>query len=922
MSGSAPHRFDPNFTDNVINAMGPKTDPRLREVMTSLLRHLHDFTREVELTVDEWMAGVAFVNLIGQTSTATRNEAHRMSDVLGLESLVDEIAHKHVNESGEEPTSSSILGPFWSPNAPFRENGGSIIQDPAPDGQPTLMHGTITDLDTKKPIPGAVIDIWQASANGKYDFQDPDNQTPNNLRGKFRCDEQGRYWFYCYKPTAYSLPTDGAAGALFTALDRHPMRPAHIHLMMTAPGYKPVTTQIYPRDDPYVTNDTVFAVKDDLLIDFLPLENDAKAKLDLTYNVRLAPREKQTAPMEGVARLLHHPTRLTSTYRPTPLQKRTMRVTYAPKEAPTPESAPVYERIAARRAPRPLIPLDLALLHNPAVADGWNSFLGAIRTQTSLDPAVRELSISRIAVLNHAVHEWHSHAPLALKAGVSREGMETVFKGEVRGKGASVSDGEGGLDEKQWTVVSYTDQMTRNVEVEEDLVNKLKGFLGDKQVVELTATIAAYNCVSRLLSRSIRHISHRQSRALYAPTRRHASTKHPKGFVPPTQDDLTELRERVQEFTRREIPDSVALKTDQDNAFPNSMWQKFGEAGFLGITADEEFGGLAMGYQAHCVVMEEISRASGSIGLSYAAHSQLCVNQLMLNGSDAQKAKYLPGLISGQEIGALAMSEHSAGSDVVSMKMTAKEVDGGYVLNGTKMWITNGPDAHTIIVYAKTTPDAASKGITAFIVPTTSCNGFSVSRKLDKLGMRGSNTGELVFSDVFVPAENVLGHVNRGVRVLMEGLDLERLVLSAGPLGLMQAALDAVLPYTHTRKQFGIPIAHNQLVQAKLADMYTKYRASSSFTYNVAAAIDNSHDDADAAQVKTQDCAGSILYAAERASEVAADAVQLMGGMGYMNEVPVGRILRDAKLYEIGAGTSEVRRMVIGRAFNKEFAER
>jgi protocatechuate 3,4-dioxygenase beta subunit len=301
--GSAPHRFDPNFTDAVINAMGPKTDPRLRVVMSSLIRHLHDFTREVELTTDEWMAGVKFVNLIGQTSTATRNEAHRMSDVLGLESLVDEIAHKHVNESGEEPTSSSILGPFWSPNAPFRENGGSIIINEAPNGQPTLMHGVITDLDTKKPIAGAVIDIWQASANGKYDFQDPENQTPNNLRGKFRTNEKGEYHFYCYKPTAYSLPTDGAAGALFTALDRHPMRPAHIHLMMTAEGYKPVTTQIYPRDDPYVTNDTVFAVKDDLLIDFMPRENDPKAKLDLTYNVRLAPREGKTAPMEGVARL-------------------------------------------------------------------------------------------------------------------------------------------------------------------------------------------------------------------------------------------------------------------------------------------------------------------------------------------------------------------------------------------------------------------------------------------------------------------------------------------------------------------------------------------------------------------------------------------------------------------------------------------
>ncbi|KAF2264127.1 aromatic compound dioxygenase [Lojkania enalia] len=303
-SGDAPHRFDPNFTQSVIDAMGPKTDPRLRFVMSSLIRHLHDFTREVELTVDEWMAGVKFINLIGQTSTATRNEAHRMSDVLGLESLVDEIAHKHINESGEEPTSSSILGPFWSPNAPFRELGGSIIQDGVPpNGQPTLMHGVITDLDTKNPIPGAVIDIWQASANGKYDFQDPENQTPNNLRGKFRCNEKGEYWFYCLKPTAYSLPTDGAAGELFRALDRHPMRPAHIHLMMTAEGYKPVTTQLYPRDDPYVTNDTVFAVKDDLLIDFHPREGDPNAILDLEYNVRLAPREGKTAPMDGISRL-------------------------------------------------------------------------------------------------------------------------------------------------------------------------------------------------------------------------------------------------------------------------------------------------------------------------------------------------------------------------------------------------------------------------------------------------------------------------------------------------------------------------------------------------------------------------------------------------------------------------------------------
>lgn len=347
------------------------------------------------------------------------------------------------------------------------------------------------------------------------------------------------------------------------------------------------------------------------------------------------------------------------------------------------------------------------------------------------------------------------------------------------------------------------------------------------------------------------------------------------------------------------------------------MWRKFGEAGFLGPTADEEYGGLAMGYQAHCVILEELSRASGSIGLSYAAHSQLCVNQLSLNGSPEQKAKYLPGLISGEQIGALAMSEHSAGSDVVSMKTTAKEVDGGYLLNGTKMWITNGPDAHTIVVYAKTQPDAASKGITAFIVET-STKGFSVAKKLDKFGMRGSNTGEIVFEDVFVPRENVLGELNKGVRVLMEGLDLERLVLSAGPLGLMQASLDVALPYTHQRRQFGQPIAHNQLVQGKLADMYTKYRASAAFTYSVARHIDESHESPD---IRTQDCAGAILYAGERASEVAADAVQLMGGMGYMNEVPAGRILRDAKLYEIGAGTSEVRRMVIGRAFNKEYKD-
>lgn len=359
----------------------------------------------------------------------------------------------------------------------------------------------------------------------------------------------------------------------------------------------------------------------------------------------------------------------------------------------------------------------------------------------------------------------------------------------------------------------------------------------------------------------------------------------------------------------------MAYETDRSNAFPNDMWAKLGSAGFLGITAPEDYGGINMGYQAHCVVMEEISRASGSIGLSYAAHSQLCVNQLCLNGSEDQKGRFLPGLVSGEKVGALAMSEHSAGSDVVSMRTTAKEVDGGYVINGTKMWITNGPDADVIVVYAKTKPEEKSKGMTAFIVETKGAKGFGVTKKLDKLGMRGSNTGELVFEDVFVPKENVLGEVNRGVRVLMEGLDIERLVLSSGPLGIMQACLDVVLPYTHQRKQFDVPIAQFQLVQGKLADMYTKLQASRAYTYATAKKVDEE------GEIRTQDCAGAILYAAERATECSLDAIQLMGGTGYVNEVPAGRLLRDAKLYEIGAGTSEVRRMVIGRAFNKEYKD-
>ncbi|PGH31755.1 isovaleryl-CoA dehydrogenase [[Emmonsia] crescens] len=429
-------------------------------------------------------------------------------------------------------------------------------------------------------------------------------------------------------------------------------------------------------------------------------------------------------------------------------------------------------------------------------------------------------------------------------------------------------------------------------------------------------------CLPRLLSCASRTLCRPRRQLVQLPQWRAASTKHPQGFVPPTHDDLVELRERVQEFTRREIPEEVAARTDLQNDFPAEMWQKLGDAGFLGVTADEQYGGLSMGYQAHCIVLEEISRASGSIGLSYAAHSQLCVNQLSLNGSPEQKAKFLPGLISGEKIGALAMSEHSAGSDVVSMKTTAKAVDGGYLLNGTKMWITNGPDADYIVVYAKTKPDQGSKGITAFVVEKT-FKGFSCARKLDKLGMRGSNTGELIFEDVFVPQENMLGEVNRGVKVLMEGLDLERLVLSAGPLGIMQAALDLVLPYTHTRKQFGTPIAHNQLIQGKLADMYTKLSASRAYTYTTARQIDEaaaSSGDVSNSAVRTQDCAGAILYAAERATECALDAIQLMGGNGYINEIPAGRLLRDAKLYEIGAGTSEIRRMLIGRVFNKEYS--
>ncbi|EJT70754.1 hypothetical protein GGTG_11777 [Gaeumannomyces tritici R3-111a-1] len=393
-------------------------------------------------------------------------------------------------------------------------------------------------------------------------------------------------------------------------------------------------------------------------------------------------------------------------------------------------------------------------------------------------------------------------------------------------------------------------------------------------------------------------------------------SKHPAGFTAPDRAALDELREGVREFCRREIPEELAARIDRDNAFPAGLWPKLGEMGLLGISAEESVGGLAMGYAAHCVAMEELSRASASVALSYAAHSQLCVNQLQLNGTADQKARFMPGLVAGTQVGALAMSESGAGSDVVSMRTRAARSPrgDGWLLNGSKMWITNGPDADVVVVYAKTDPAAvpASRGMTAFIVRRQP--GLTCLRKLDKMGMRGSNTGELVLEDVFVPDADVLGSVGGGARVLMEGLDLERLVLSAGPLGIMQAALDVALPYAHARTQFGRPVAEFQLVQGRLADMYTKLQASRAYTYETARRVDET------GEIRTQDCAGAILYAAERATEVALDCIQVLGGMGYTEEMPASRLLRDAKLYEIGAGTSEVRRMVIGRYFNKQFA--
>ncbi|QFU02002.1 Acyl-CoA dehydrogenase [Halomonas sp. THAF5a] len=374
-------------------------------------------------------------------------------------------------------------------------------------------------------------------------------------------------------------------------------------------------------------------------------------------------------------------------------------------------------------------------------------------------------------------------------------------------------------------------------------------------------------------------------------------------------DELNMLRDHVNAFARDEIAPRAA-EIDEQNAFPNDLWQKFGDMGLLGITVPDEDGGSGMGYLAHCIAMEEISRASASVGLSYGAHSNLCVNQLKINASAEQKAKYLPKLISGEHVGALAMSEPGAGSDVVSMKLRAREEGDKYVLNGNKMWITNGPDADVLVVYAKTDPDAGSKGITAFIIEK-GMPGFSTAQKLDKLGMRGSNTCELVFEECAVPKANVLGEVGRGVKVLMSGLDYERTVLAAGPIGIMQAAMDIVVPYVHERQQFNQSIGEFQLVQGKIADMYTTLNACRAYLYAVAAGCDRGRS-------SRKDAAGVILYCAEKATQVALDAIQLLGGNGYINEYPTGRLLRDAKLYEIGAGTSEIRRMLIGREIFNE----
>ncbi len=374
-------------------------------------------------------------------------------------------------------------------------------------------------------------------------------------------------------------------------------------------------------------------------------------------------------------------------------------------------------------------------------------------------------------------------------------------------------------------------------------------------------------------------------------------------------EDVDALRDAVREFAQAEIAPRAA-EIDRSDQFPMDCWRKMGDLGVLGITVPEQYGGANMGYLAHMVAMEEISRASASVGLSYGAHSNLCVNQINRNGSEAQKQKYLPRLISGEHIGALAMSEPGAGSDVISMKLKAEDKGGYYLLNGSKMWITNGPDADTLVVYAKTEPEMRARGVTAFLIEK-GMKGFSIAQKLDKLGMRGSHTGELVFQDVEVPAENILGGLNMGAKVLMSGLDYERAVLSGGPLGIMQSVMDNVIPYIHDRKQFGQSIGEFQLIQGKVADMYTVLQAARAFAYTVAKNLDSLG--AEHVRQVRKDCASVILWTAEKATWMAGEGVQIFGGNGYINEYPLGRLWRDAKLYEIGAGTSEIRRMLIGR---------
>jgi isovaleryl-CoA dehydrogenase len=380
-------------------------------------------------------------------------------------------------------------------------------------------------------------------------------------------------------------------------------------------------------------------------------------------------------------------------------------------------------------------------------------------------------------------------------------------------------------------------------------------------------------------------------------------------------ESIAMLRESVRDFAQREIAPRAA-EIDRADRFPRDLWPKMGALGLLGITVGERYGGAAMGYTAHMVAMEEISRACAAVALSYGAHSNLCVNQIHRNGSDAQRARYLPKLLSGEHVGALAMSEANAGSDVISMTLRAERKGERYILSGTKMWITNGPEADVLVVYAKTAPDLGARGITAFIVEKD-MNGFSIAQKLDKLGMRGSPTGELVFEDVEVPAVNVLGEEGGGAKVLMSGLDYERAVLAAGPVGIMQACMDVVIPYIHERKQFGRSIGEFQLMEGKLADMYTTLSASRAYLYQVGRELDDADTHVRAAR---KDCAGVILYCAEKATWMASEAIQVLGGNGYINEFPAGRLWRDAKLYEIGAGTSEIRRMLIGRELFDETA--